>query len=132
MTDDERDAHDEAEAVASKLPGLLEGLMERLGTSAGAQAVFGERVEQGGRTVIPVAQSVIGTGGGGGGGDKGEASGVGAGGGAMTRPLGYIEVTADGATFVPLRKPWADAKLVLVYTLLVLVLGRTLVKLLRG
>ena len=31
----------------------------------------------------------------------------------MTRPLGYIEVTPEGATFVPLTRPWADAKLVL-------------------
>jgi uncharacterized spore protein YtfJ len=96
-------------------------------------AVFGEPVSEGGRTVIPVAQSIVGTGGGGGGGeDAGAGSGLGAGGGAMTRPIGYIELTAGGAAFVPLQRPWADAKLELVYTLLVLVVGRLAVKLLRG
>jgi uncharacterized spore protein YtfJ len=130
-------ARTEAEAIAGKLPTLLAGLAERMGASAGAKAVFAEPVSEGGRTVIPVAQAIIGTGGGGGGGgggaeDAGAGSGLGAGGGAMTRPIGYIELTAGGAAFVPLQRPWADAKLVLVYTLLVLVVGRLAVKLLRG
>jgi uncharacterized spore protein YtfJ len=126
-------ARTEAEAIAGKLPTLLAGLAERMGASAGAKAVFAEPVSEGGRTVIPVAQAIIGTGGGGGGAEAaGAGSGLGAGGGAMTRPIGYIELTAGGAAFVPLQRPWADAKLVLVYTLLVLVVGRLAVKLLRG
>jgi len=123
----------EAETIAGKLPTLLAGLAERIGASAGAKAVFAEPVSEGGRTVIPVAQVIIGTGGGGGGAeDDGAGSGLGAGGGAVTRPIGYIELTAGGAAFVPLLRPWADAKLVLVYTLLVLVVGRFALKLLRG
>lgn len=127
------DVRAEAETIAGKLPTLLAGLAERIGASAGAKAVFGEPVSEGGRTVIPVAQVIIGTGGGGGGAEEdGAGSGLGAGGGAVTRPIGYIELTAGGATFVPLGRPWADAKLVLVYTLLVLVVGRFVLKLLRG
>ena len=134
MTEEQMDAAREAaEEMANKVPGLLEGLAEKLGGSAGAQAVFGEPVREDGRTVIPVAQSIVGTGGGGGGSNEDRAgSGLGGGGGAMTRPLGYIEVTPSGAAFVPLRQPWADPKLVLAYTLLALVVARMLVKLIRG
>lgn len=131
MNDDATRAHEEAQSMASKVPGLLEGLAERLGTHAGAQAVFGQPVEKDGRTVIPVAQAIIGTGAGAGG-ETEAGSGIGAGGGAMTRPLGYIEVTADAAAFVPLTRPWGDARLILAWTLLALVLSRALVKLLRG
>jgi uncharacterized spore protein YtfJ len=135
MTDENtrEEAYAEAEAMASKVPGMLEGLAERLGANAGAKAVFGEAVEKDGRTIIPVAQSMIGTGAGGGGGEgPQQGSGIGAGGGAMTKPLGYIEIDAGGASFKPLSQPWTDAKLVFAYTLLALVISRTLVKLIRG
>lgn len=132
MSDESMDAaREQAEDVAAKLPPMLERLADKLGANAGASAVFGKPVKEGGRTVVPVAQTVIGTGGGGGG-DSAQGSGLGAGGGAMTKPLGYIEVTADGAAFVPNQQPWADPKLVFVYTLLALVVARTLVKLVRG
>lgn len=134
MTDEQMEnAREHAEDMASKVPGLLEGLAEKIGANAGAKAVFGETVREGGRTVIPVAQSVVGTGAGGGGSqDEAAGSGIGAGGGALTRPLGYIEVTAEGAEFVPLRRPWADPKLVLAYATIVLIVSRALVKLVRG
>lgn len=134
MTDERSDAaRNEAETIAGTVPAMLEKLAERLGASMGASAVFGAPVQEGGRTVIPVAQAMIGTGAGGGGPAEGEeGSGMGAGGGAMTRPLGYIEVSSSGAAFVPLQRPWADVKLVLAYTALALVVGRLLVRLVRG
>lgn len=132
MTDEQKqEAFEEAEEMASKVPDLLAQITDRLGASAGASAVFGEPAEQGGRTVIPVAQAIIGTGAGGGGGAEAEGSGIGGGGGAVTRPMGYIEVTAQQASFVPLAPPWADPKLIFAYTLMALVVLRTLVRLLR-
>ncbi len=126
------EAYEEAEAMAGKVPSLLEGLVEKLGAVSGAQAVFAKPVKEDGRTIVPVAQSMIGTGAGGGGDTEGgSGSGLGAGGGAMTKPIGYIEITPSGAAFVPLQQPWADAKLVLVYTLLALVISRAVVKLIR-
>jgi uncharacterized spore protein YtfJ len=133
MTDETtRAAYEEAESMASQVPGLLERLADRIGANAGAGAVFGDPVEEGGRTVIPVAQSIIGTGAGGGGAAQGPESGLGGGGGALTKPIGYIEVTADGAAFVPLKKPWQDPGLVFAYTIVVLIVSRALVKLVRG
>ena len=133
MTDERTtEAVQSAEDMASKVPRMLEALAERLGASAGASAVFGEPGERNGITVIPVAQSMVGTGAGGGGQADGSDSGLGAGGGALTRPLGYIEVSATGARFVPGRRPWQDPLLVLAATPIVFILARTLVKLVRG
>jgi uncharacterized spore protein YtfJ len=130
MTDDKDKALDEAEAAArSGSARLLELVLERLGAHAGARAVFGEPVEKEGRTVIPVAQSMIGTGAGSGG--DGSGSGEGAGGGAVSRPIGYIEVTAQRTVFVPLKQPWQDPGLVLAYSVLGLVLVRMAARLIR-
>ena len=122
----------EAEGVAREVPELLERLAERIGAHAGASAAFGEPVERDGVTVIPVAQSVLGSGAGGGGQLDGPDSGLGAGAGAVTRPLGYIEITGDGAVFVPNRRPWADPLLVLAYATIVLIASRAVVKVVRG
>ena len=132
MSDDKNQAYAAAEEAAGAGSARMLGtVLERLGASAGARAVFGTSVRQDGRTVIPVAQSMIGIGGGGGGsGDSGR--GEGAGGGALTKPIGYIEVSADGTAFVPLKRPWQEPALVLAYTVLALVVLRSVVRLIRG
>ncbi len=132
MTDDQDQAFDDAEEAAhSGAVGLLETVFNQIGMNAGAKAVFGDPIEKNGRTVIPVAQAVIGTGGGGGSSDK-TGSGEGAGGGALTRPLGYIEISDEGTVFVPLRQPWQEPGLVLAYSVLALVVLRTAVRLIRN
>jgi uncharacterized spore protein YtfJ len=132
MTDDEDQAMEAAEhAASSGAAGLLATVLDRIGLNSGAKAVFGEPLEQDGRTVIPVAQTIIGSGAGGGVSEE-DGQGEGAGGGALTRPLGYIEVSGEGAAFVPLKQPWQDPALVIAYALLALVIGRTLVRLIRG
>ena len=122
----------EADTVAARISGLFERTLQQLGTDVGAKAVFGEPVTQGGRTVIPVARVILGTGAGGGQADSAEGSGFGAGAGAAAQPVGYIEITSDEATFVPLRKPWLEPALLLAAVPLVLILTRTVVKLIRG
>jgi uncharacterized spore protein YtfJ len=85
---------------------LLERLAELIGARATVQTVFGEPVRQGDLTVIPVARVRWGFGGGGGrsdGAPAGQASGSGGGGGVAADPVGYLELTADGATFRPIR-----------------------------
>ncbi len=90
---------------------LVERLADRLGSSAHATAVFGEPIERDGVTVIPVAKARWGFGGGGGrplahpgegpgeqpAGREGEGSG--GGGGVAVAPVGFIEVSGDGARF---------------------------------
>ncbi len=135
MTNEKDEAFAAAEEAAhSGSAAMLAMVLDRLGASVGASAVFGEPVEKDGRTVIPVAQAIIGTGGGRGssGGAEAGGTGEGAGGGAVTRPLGYIEVTAHGAAFVPLKQPWQDPALVLAYSVLGLVVLRAAVRLIRG
>ena len=84
---------------------LVNELLERVGQTVGDKAhvssVFGEPVERGGLTVIPVAKARFGFGGGGGSGSSAgeEGSGGGGGGGASVTPIGYIEVRDDSAEF---------------------------------
>jgi len=125
-------AHEEARsALEGGIPGLLASMAEKVGATARVSAVFGEPVQQGGHTVIPVAQTMWGSGAGSGTSDE-DGSGSGAGGGALTRPMGYIEVTGQGASYVPLQKPWQDAKLVLAWAVAVWLVARAFNRLLRG
>ncbi len=132
MTDEQAQAFRDAEdAARTGTVRLIETVLERVGMQAGAKAVFGDPIERDGRTVIPVAQMIIGSGAGSGFSDE-TGEGDGAGGGALTRPLGYIELSGEQATFVPLKQPWQDPVLVLAYSTLALIAARTLVKLIRG
>jgi uncharacterized spore protein YtfJ len=83
---------------------FLEGLASRVGSLVKPSVAFGDPVEKGPVTVIPVAKAWFGFGGGSG--DDEESRGSGGGGGGVVRPLGYIEVSESGAEFRPLRDPW--------------------------
>jgi len=82
---------------------FISGLADRIGSAAGAAAVFGEPVERDGVTVIPVARVSWGFGGGGGG--EGEDEGHGGGGGAKAGPHGFIELEGGRAKYRPIRSP---------------------------
>lgn len=119
------------EAAEGGVPGLLASLADRIGARAGVSAVFGEPVEKDGRTVIPVAQSMWGSGAGSGMSEE-DGYGSGGGGGAATRPVGYIEITGQGAEFVPLQRPWQDPKLVIAWAIAIWLVARALNRILRG
>jgi uncharacterized spore protein YtfJ len=89
--------------------GLLERLASRVGLNARASAVFGEPVERGDLTVIPVAKVRAGFGGGTGSmpSSDGEGEGSGGGGGFTASPLGFIEIGPSGATFRRIQDPVA-------------------------
>jgi hypothetical protein len=104
-------AMDEARQAAAGGPGarFLEGIAERIGARASVTAVFGEPVERGDITVIPVARVRWGFGGGQG--EGGEAAGPtgrgsGGGGGAAADPVGYVEIGPAGAIFRPIVPPY--------------------------
>ena len=129
--DIEPETRAEAETAAAGFDGgMLARLADRVGAHSGSSAVYGDPVEQDGRTIIPVAQSMWGTGGGSGTSDE-AGSGGGGGGGSMSRPVGYIEIDAAGSRFRPLSPPWQDAKLVLTYSVGAWLILRTLMRLVR-
>jgi len=79
---------------------LLQGLAERVSASASVKNVYGDPVVVGSRTLIPAAQVRYAFGGGGG--QKDESEGGGGGGGRVSaRPCGALEVTPEGARFIP-------------------------------
>ncbi|WP_135825168.1 GerW family sporulation protein [Halorussus ruber] len=82
----------------------IESIVERLQHSATVRSVFGDPIERGDRTVVPVARVAFGFGGGygSGGEEKSETSGQGGGGGggASATPVGALEITDEDTRFV--------------------------------
>ena len=82
------------------LQDLLQGLNDRIASSANVRSVYGEPIESHDRTIVPVAKIQYGFGGGMGNEDSKEGSG---GGGAVrARPVGVVEVDGRGTRFVPI------------------------------
>jgi uncharacterized spore protein YtfJ len=103
MADPLEDAKRKAEAEASD-DGLVR-IAEKIGASAGANAVFGSPVERDGVTVIPVARVRWGFGGGRGRRKGMDNDGSGAGGGVQAAPLGFIEVHDGAAEYRRIHDP---------------------------
>jgi uncharacterized spore protein YtfJ len=111
-------------AMVMKALGLLS---DRLHFGASVRNVFGDPVEVGGRTVIPVARIGYGFGAGGGAGrNEAASSGAGCGGGAglSARPVGALEITAGGTRFVPFVDPARLGVVLLVGLLIGFRIGR--------
>jgi len=93
-----------------------EDMIEQMTAKAGPDAIFGDAVTSGERSVIPVARLAWGGGGGMGSGAaggaetestteeemRGEGEGMGFGFGVRARPIGYIELTPEAATYKPI------------------------------
>jgi hypothetical protein len=105
MAEQEREHELSVESVESETAeragadtGFFKRLVADLGDRAGVEAVYGDPVTAGDRTVVPVARVAYGFGGGSGTGDDGD--GFGAGGGLTANPIGALEVDPDGTRFV--------------------------------
>ena len=136
--DIERAIREAQDAVAGHGDRFIQGLAGRIGVHATAAAVFGEPVEQGGVTVVPVAKLRWGFGGGWGkdatsaeDGAKGD-EGSGGGGGVMASPVGFIEISEDGAYFHRTRDLAAVAPVVAAAGFAAWLVLRGLRSLLRG
>lgn len=93
----------ERPAKAQSTQALLEDMLATF-RNQGADVVFGETREVGGRTIIPVAKAQVAFGfglGRGGAGQQNEGEGGGGGGMVRTRPLGVIVVENDRVRFRP-------------------------------
>jgi uncharacterized spore protein YtfJ len=118
----------DTEARSQLVNELLERIGQTVGQRAQASAVFGDPVERGGVTVIPVAKARFGFGGGGGSGsrDGDEGSGGGGGGGAAVTPIGYIEVRDAGAEYKRISSPADLVAFVLAASIALLTVKRVL------
>jgi uncharacterized spore protein YtfJ len=133
---DQAQAASEAHAAADATPAdrLIERLAELIGAKAGVRTVFGEPVQQGGVTVIPVARVRWGFGGGGGRSEAaadGPASGSGGGGGVAADPIGYVEIGSDGAMFRPIREPYPSPAVLIASGLTAAIVIRAFARLIR-
>jgi uncharacterized spore protein YtfJ len=106
------------EPTSTLLNRVGDNVIGRALSQTSAKTIYGEPVERGDCTVIPVgrASSRFGFGGGTGEGpanDKGVSAGGGGGGGGGgsldVKPIGYIEITATGSRFVPITDSSAVA-----------------------
>lgn len=103
--------------VSDTLESVKNAISERLS----ANVAYGEPIERGGVTVVPVARVMLGFGAGGGVGEAHSSSGNGdgapapagggGGGGGMVQPLGFIEIDSSGARWVPLEPSRAEMAL---------------------
>jgi uncharacterized spore protein YtfJ len=113
---------------------MLERLAGAIGAQASVRAVFGEPIRQGERTVIPVAKVRWGFGGGSGSAaaeSAGASNGAGGGGGAASEPVGFLEITGDGAVFRPIVSPYPSVGLILASGVAALLILRGLGRLFR-
>lgn len=102
-------------------------LVETLRDAARAETVYGDPIERGDRTVVPVARVAFGWGGGGGSGpeeDDDAGEGWGGGGGLQASPVGALEVTDHDTRFVRYDGRKRTVALVLVGLALGYLLGR--------
>lgn len=135
MTSDRSKATNEAiqAAEGGMTASVLERLADLVGGRATVQAVFGEPIERGNLTVIPVARIRWGIGGGGGStvdptGGTESGSGTGGGGGVTADPVGYLEIRAEGAVFQPIRPPYPSPVLVMAAGFATAVVLRALIR----
>ncbi|HEY3686143.1 MAG TPA: hypothetical protein VGL93_24135 [Streptosporangiaceae bacterium] len=89
------------EVAAAAGGSAVERLARHLGSAASVRTVFGEPVERGGMTIIPVARVRVALGG-------ADTAGDAVGGGADARPYGYIRITQGKAEFTRIREPWVS------------------------
>jgi uncharacterized spore protein YtfJ len=87
---------------------MLQRLGESLGSTASVKSVFGDPIQVGEKTVVPVASVTFGFGGGFGSGRgtdsspaDGRAEGGGGGGGLRAVPAGALEITESQTRFIP-------------------------------
>ena len=76
-------------------------LAEKLGASSAVKTIYGDPIDRGDVTIIPVAKVLYGFGGGEG--DRNGQGGAGGGGGVKVTPIGYIEVKNGESKFRPIR-----------------------------
>ena len=101
------DAEEAGEPTRQRSREFLDRMAERLGAQATVGAVFGEPIDRGEVTIVPVARVrlQVGTG-------RGRRGGFRTGGGVSASPVGYLEIGDGGARFRSIPDLPALARLV--------------------
>jgi uncharacterized spore protein YtfJ len=97
----------------SELTSSVERLAARIGARARAASVFGEPIERGSVTIVPVAKIRWGFGGGAGAEEPGKLVGGGGGGGVRATPVGYIEIEGSETRYRAIRDPSSYVPLII-------------------
>ena len=112
----------------AKVAKTLRSLSDHLQVGASVRNVYGDPVNVGGRTVIPIARVSYGFGAGGRGGESeepgSERGGSGWGAGLSARPVGALEITEAGTRFIPFIDPARLGVALMVGFLIRLTIGR--------
>jgi uncharacterized spore protein YtfJ len=113
-----------------KQQSFVQQLAERLGIAAKATTIYGEPVERGDVTIIPVAKIKYGFGGGSGTNKTGE-EGSGGGGGVSVTPTGYIEIKEGNTRFRKIRDPQTLISALAIGGIFTFLTARTITKIFR-
>lgn len=113
-----------------KQQSFVQQLAERLGIAAQATTIYGEPVERGDVTIIPVAKIKYGFGGGSGTNKTGE-EGSGGGGGVSVTPTGYIEIKEGNTRFRKIRDPQTLISALAIGGIFTFLTARTITKIFR-
>lgn len=120
------EAVESARVIGESIPAIIDDLRK----SASVESVYGDAIEVGDLTMIPVARIAYGFGGGFGSGDESDAEeggggeGGGVGGGVSARPVGVVEVSDGQTRFVRFNERRMQLVAVGAGLLLGLLLGR--------
>jgi Sporulation protein YtfJ (Spore_YtfJ) len=131
-------AADAARAATGPQDAILEKIVEKVGGRASVKAVFGEPIERGGKTVVPVAKIRWGCGGGSGSGTQeteggpASGSGSGGGGGVTAEPIGYLEIGEEGAAFKPIAPLYPSPLFLIAAGITGALIVRAFARLIRG
>ena len=84
---------------------LVLSLSDKLAATASSHKVYCEPIHTHDRTIVPIAKVRYGVGATSGGRDGDNVGGGSGGGGVSAAPVGYIEITAEGARCTPIATP---------------------------
>ena len=98
--------------MANNVMEVIKGIVGELKEIASSQAIIGDAITIGDKTVVPVVKVTVGFGAGGGEGEKDKSAGgygAGGGGGAIVEPAAFIIIDKDSISLLPAKPGKIDS-----------------------
>jgi uncharacterized spore protein YtfJ len=116
---------------------IIEKMVDRIGGRAGVETAFGQPIERGQTTLVPVARVRWGFGAGSGSAAEEperatQGGGTGAGGAVGVEPIGYLELKAEGVEFRRIAAPFPSPFFLLAAGFAGMLVLRSVARLIRG